>query len=216
MSQFNHYAKEAEEAVKQAVEKMVAVKADYDTAEKKMNAMPAHNYQRDPVYQAKATLARDEWQKQMDRLRSARRDLPDELERDLKRIRQQLEADLTVHFTPSPDQVEGNMLEIAKSGILSIDEYTRMIEDAIGKGNHTMARLIGRYAEDALQAEVSKNGNSRATALLRTSIARIRQTGPSAWLDTFDAIVDTALRSVKNPSLMNHWERLLGDVIKNF
>lgn len=216
MSKFNHYAKDAEKAAKQAVEKMVAVKADYDAAEKKMNAMPAHNHQRDQVYQAKATLARDEWQKQMDRLSSARRDLPDALERELKGIRRQLEADLTAHFTPSPDQVEGNMLEIAKSGILSIDEYSRMIEDAISKGNHTMARLIGRYANDALQAEVAMNGNSRATALLRASIAKIRQTGPSAWLDAFDEIIDTALRIVKNPSLMNHWDRLLGDLIKNF
>lgn len=216
MSQFNHYAKDAEKAAKQAVEKMTTVKADYDAAEKNMNAMPVHKFPQDRVYQAKATLVREEWQKQMERLSSARQNLPRELESDLKKIRRQLDADLTAHFIPSPEQVDGNMLELVKSGILSLDEYARMIEDAISKGNHTMARLIGRYAGDALQAEAAKNGNSDATALLRASIAKIGQTGPRAWLDAFDTITDTALRSVKNPSLMNHWDRLLGDLIKNF
>jgi hypothetical protein len=216
MSQFNHYAREAEKAAKQAVENMVAVKADFDAAERAASGMPTHQYQNDRVYQAKATIAHDEWQKQMARLASARRDIPDALERDLKAIRRQLEADLTAHFTPSAKQVDNNALEIAKGGILSLDEYGRMIEAAIDEGNHTMARLIGRYAQDALRKEIEVNGNSDATARLRVSIANIDANGPQAWLKAFDAITDMAYRCVRSPGMMAHWDQLFGETIKNF
>lgn len=216
MSQFNHYAKEAEKTTKQAVEKMVAVKADFDAAEKKMNSMPINNYPGDRVYQAKATLAREEWQEQMRRRSAAGMDLPQKLERDLKKIRQQLEADLAEHFTASPKQVDSNMLELAKSGILSFDEYARMIEDSIRSGNHTMARLIAKYAKDAIPTDISKNDNNPKIARLRASIAEIERTGPNAYLGAFDGIIDMALRCVRTPSMMKNWDYLLGDLIKNF
>ena len=51
-------------------------------------------------------------------------------------------------------------LELLRSGIMSADEYSRLIDAAASNGNHTMVRLIAKNAAD--MAERGTSGSQTA------------------------------------------------------
>lgn len=216
MSKFNKYIKQAEKAAKQAIEKYNAAEAVFQQATQKMNDTPMTRFPDDPVYQARATLVKHEWNERRAQFDAVRRNLPGEIEAELRKIRCELEADLTDSFAPTPEQIDSNALELLKSGVLRPNEYVRMADDAVNSGNYAMARMIGKYAGEALEAEVEKNGRSSVSVMLQQAVARSRQTGAEDYLDKFDALADMAQRCVKNPSMPAYWDRLMGDLIRDF
>lgn len=216
MSKFNHYAKEAEEAVKQAVAQYHIAKSDSATAKKAMDEVPMHANPHDPIYQAKAILAKDEWERKHAHFNAIQIRLVDEIKSRMNAIRRDLEADLEESFAASPDHVDASALELLKSGILTPDEYVHMIDEAAAKENFTMTRLIGKYASDALEAEVEKNGNSHKASRLRFAIARSRESGADGYLDAFDTIAYAARRCIENPGMQAYWDQTAGKLVKSF
>lgn len=181
-----------------------------------MKDMPMNRSLGDPIYQARATLAKHEWNERRAQFDAVRLNLPGEIEAELRRIRCELEADLTDSFAPTPEQIDSNALELLKSGVLRPNEYVRMADDAVNSGNYAMARMIGKYAGEALEAEAEKNGRSSVTEMLIQAVVRSRQTGAEDYLDKFDVLADMAQRCVKNPGMQAHWDRLMGDLIRDF
>lgn len=216
MSKFNHYAKEAEKVAKQAISKYDAAESNLVNAKKKMDESPVHRNTFDPIYQAKARVIENEWQLARAEFDALRNRLPDEVKTELNAIRRELDADLRKSFAASPDQVDAGALEILKSGILTPDEYVHMIDEAAAKENFTMTRLIGKYAGDALEAEVKRNGNSHEASKLRFAIARSRESGADGYLDAFDTIAYTARRCIENPGMQVYWDQVVGKAIENF
>ena len=216
MSKFNKYIKEAEKVARLAIAKYIVAETEFDAAKRKMDDMPTSQNLADPIYQAKATIAKGEWLEAQAKFDSLRRNLPGEVESKLNEIRRELEADLTDSFAASPDQIDSNMLELLKGGILRPSEYVQMIDKAASEENFTMARLIGKYAQDALETEVARNGNGRAASMLRLAIDKSRRTGADGYLDKFDTLTYTARRCIENPGMQAHWDRLMGDLIKEF
>lgn len=216
MSKFNHYAKEAEKVAKVAIAKYITAETDFETAKKKMDDMPMSRNLGDPIYQAKAMIAKGEWQEKRAVLDSLRRNLPGEIESQLNAIRRELESDLADSFAASPDKIDSNLLELLKSGILRPSEYVQMIDKAVGEENFTMTRLIGKYAQDALEAEVAQNGNGRAASMLRLAIDKSRQTGADGYLNKFDTLAYTARRCIENPGMQKYWDQIAGELVKNF
>lgn len=216
MSQFNQFAKEVEKVAKLAMAQYMVAESDLANAKKKMEDFPAHLNVHDPVYQARALVAKSEWQLAQTEFNAVRHNLVDEIETKTKDIRRELEAALDKAFAASPSQIDNNALELLKSGILRPEEYISMIDEAAAKGNFTMTRLVGKYAGDALEAEVKRNGNGPAASRLRLAIVRSREIGADGYLNSFDVIAHTARRCIENPGMQKYWEDTVGKIVENF
>jgi hypothetical protein len=108
-------------------------------------------------------------------------------------------------------------MELLKSGIVKGSEYMRLLRKAQDGGNHTMARLIGKYAADAAAARAENNGfnDDEAKALRMVDYAAKADTGKDR-IDAFDDMTALYGRCVKNPYMIDHWERFTAEVVEKF
>jgi hypothetical protein len=67
-------------------------------------------------------------------------------------LRKELVAAVDEAFRVDPAQIESATLELLKCGICTPDEYGVLLNKAATAGNVNMARLIGKYAENAAAA----------------------------------------------------------------
>ena len=159
MSKFSSYARKMNEIANATFteyrEKSDAVKS----AESKYNAYPRRNGA-DPSYMAKSARAEADLAEARAQFEHCRRHLFEEQRRDIAVIRAELVEALNKEYAADPSQVDMQTLELLRSGIMSADEYSRLIDAAASNGNHTMVRLIAKNAAD--MAERGTSGSQTA------------------------------------------------------
>ena len=77
-----------------------------------------------------------------------------------------------------------------------------------------MARLIGKYAEDAAVA-IGDNTDPDALALRRMN-NEAKQYNGNAVMQAFDSMVDVYNRAGHNPYMIGQWDILCGALIEEF
>lgn len=211
MSKFNNYAKKLNEIANATFTEYRAKSDAVKSAESKYNAYPWRDGA-DPTYLAKSARARADLAEAKAQFEHCRRHLFDDKRREINAIRAELEKALGDEYAADPSKVDMQTLELLRSGIMSADEYSRLIDAAASNGNHTMVRLIAKNAADmaekATDADVARS--------YRLVSHRGKGANGREFLEAFDYMGDVFNRCERNFSLAGKWDELTADVVENF
>lgn len=211
MSKFNGYAKRMNEIAHATFaeyqEKSDAVKS----AESKYRAYPWRDHA-EPAYLAKSARAKANLAEARAEFEHCRRHLFDEQRKDIAVIRAELVEALDKEYAADPKAVDMQTLELMRSGIMSADEYSRLIDAAASSGNHTMVRLIAKNAADMAE-KVTDADVARSYRLVSH---RGKGNDGNEYLRAFDFLVDTYNRCERNFALTPKWDELTSAVVESF
>lgn len=212
MSKFNEYARKANEYAKGVFEEHAAAETKLKNAESNHSAYPRKiglGYEYDAKaarYEAEYLTAKAEYEK-------LRRDMRDYKIGGFNAIRRELESALSDAFAANPEHLDANTLELLKSGILSADEFGRLMDKATSDNNPTMARMIAKYAKDkADQATADRNPDAAKT--FKAVAYRVNSVNGSDYLQAFDVMGECFSRCMKNTALISHWDELTGKIVE--
>ena len=214
MSRFNEYARKADAYAKAVFEEHAAAESKLKAAESKRNAYPRKNgmgYE----YAAKSARFEAEYQEAKAEYEKLRREMRDYKANGFKPIRSELEKALADAFAANPEHLDAATIELLKSGIMSADEYNRLMSKATADNNPTMVRVIAKYAKDrADQADADRNTD--AARAFRAVAYNGNSVNGNAYLETFDVMTSCFNRCMNNTALMSHWDELNGEIVENF
>lgn len=218
MSRFNEYARKADAYAKAVFEEYATVEAKYKAAEEKYKANHRPEYgawHADSATIAKYARIEADYQESKTEYEKLRREMRDYKVDGFKPIRSELEKALADAFAANPEHLDAATLELLKSGIMSADEYNRLMSKATADNNPTMVRLIAKHAKDrADQADADRNTDAarafRAVAYKGSSV------NGNSYLEAFDVMTSCFNRCMKNTALMSHWDELNGEIVENF
>lgn len=214
MSRFNEYARKANAYAKAVFEEYAEAEQKLKAAESKRSACPPKNgmgYE----YDAKAARCEAEYAEAKAEYEKLCREMRDNKAEGFKPIRRELEAALAEAFAANPEQLDAATLELLKSGIMSADEYDRLMSKATADNNHTMVRLIAKHATDrAVAADADKNPDGARA--FRAVAHKGNSVNGNDYLQTFDAVASVFDRCVKNPALISHWDGFAGEIVEGF
>lgn len=211
MSKFNNYAKKLNEIANATFteyrEKSDAVKS----AESKYRAYPRRSGA-DPSYMAKSARAEADLAEARAQFEHCRRHLFEEQRKDIAVIRAELVEALGKEYAADPKAVDANTLALMNSGIMTADEYSRLIDSAIASGNFTMTRLLAKSAADMAE-KVTDSDVARSYRLVSH---RGKGMDGREYLQAFDFLTDTFNRCERNFALSTKWGELTSPVVDSF
>ena len=211
MSKFNNYAKKLNEIANATFteyqEKSDAVKS----AESRHNAYPRRN-NADPAYMAKSARAEADLAEARNAFDQMRRHLFDDKRRKIAAVRVELEKAVFDAFAADPKAVDANTLALMNSGIMTADEYSRLIDSAIASGNFTMTRLLAKSAADMAE----KVNDSDVARSYRLVSHKGKGMDGREYLQAFDFLTDTFNRCERNFALSTKWDELTSPVVDSF
>lgn len=211
MGKFYNYAQRMNEIAHATFaeyqEKSDAVKS----AESKYRAYPRRSGA-DPSYMAKSARAEADLAEARAQFEHCRRNLFENKRREIADIRAELETAVRDTYAADPSKVDMQTMELLRSGIMSADEYSRLIDAATSNGNHTMARMIAKNAADmaekATDADVARS--------YRLVSHRGKGNDGNEYLQAFDFLADTFNRCERNIALSTKWDELTSPVVESF
>ena len=214
MSRFNEFARKADAYAKAVFEEYAEAERKLQAAESKRNAYPRKNglgYE----YDAKAARYEAEYVEAKAEYEKLRREMRDYKVDGFKPIRSELEKALADAFAANPEHLDAATLELLKSGIMSADEYNRLMSKATADNNPTMVRVIAKYAKDrADQADADRN--TETARAFRAVAYKGNSVNGNAYLETFDAMTSCFNRCMNNTALIGHWDELCGEIVDKF
>lgn len=217
MSKFNTYAKRLDTIAKEAFKEYREKEAAYKKAEQRAKEYPQRGGAVNAEYAAKAARAQADLYEARAAFEAARRTFLEKPGASIKAVRSELVAAVNDAFSVDPKQLDGNTLELLKSGIMDSGEYAKLLSEAAAAGNATMVRLIGKYANDAAAEVADKYGmNDRRAAELRAVSYQSRAYTGSVYVDNYDVITDIFNRCTNNPALIDKWDDLTREMVENF
>lgn len=145
-----------------------------------------------------------------------------EFDAKCKELRKELEKDVQKDGLANPEAIDANALELLKSGVLTVEDYSAFSEKY--SGNSTMLKLVAKYALEASE----KTDDVEDAAALRI-LSDNCKTGMGTVLRAWNELEGVASycsgrggssRSVTTPehiiSMGKWWEELTGQAIENF
>ena len=218
MSNYNKYAQKFNEIAKAAFAE--AQKADdaLTAAEDAKRQYPQRTgYGITPDYNVKAAKAQAEYLEAEQQKRAVRDKMGYDYRNQVLKLREELQREIEADYRVKPEQIDTNALELLKSGIMSADEYAAMLQNAAANNNYTMARLVGKYADDAAAEVAKRYGVSDQKAKeLRYVAIQAKQSHGDKWIDAFDYMLDVYDRATKNPYMRGQWDELCAATVDAF
>lgn len=211
MSRFNNYAKRLNEIANATFTEYRAKSDAVKSAESKYNAYPWRDGA-DPTYLAKSARARADLAEAKAQFEHCRRHLFEEQRKDIAVIRAELVEALGKEYAADPKAVDGNTLALMNSGIMTADEYSRLIDSAIASGNFTMTRLLAKSAADMAE-KVTDSDVARSYRLVSH---KGKGMDGREYLQAFDFLADTFNRCERNFALTGKWDELTSPVVDSF
>ena len=212
MSKFNNYAKKLNEIANATFTEYRAKSDAVKSAESKYNAYPWRDGA-DPTYLAKSARAKADLAEANAQFEHCRRHLFEERQRDVAVIRAELVEALNKEYAADPSKVDMQTLELLRSGIMSADEYSLLIDSAIASGNYTMTRLLAKSAADMAEKTTGDADVSRSYRLVSH---RGKGNDGNEYLRAFDFLIDTYNRCERNFALSTKWDELTSPVVESF
>ena len=212
MSKFNNYAKKLNEIANATFTEYQAKSDAVKSAESKYNAYPWRDGA-DPTYLAKSARARADLAEAKAQFEHCRRHLFEEQRKDIAVIRAELVEALGKEYAADPKAVDTNTLALMNSGIMTADEYSRLIDSAIASGNFTMTRLLAQSAADMAEKTTGDADISRSYRLVSH---KGKGMDGREYLQAFDFLTDTFNRCERNFALSTKWDELTSPVVDSF
>ena len=211
MSKFNNYAKKLNEIANATFAEYRAKSDAVKSAESKYNAYPWRDGA-DHAYLAKSARARADLAEAKAQFEHCRRHLFEEQRKNIAVIRAELVEALGKEYAADPKAVDANTLALMNSGIMTADEYSRLIDSAIASGNFTMTRLLAKSAADMAE-KVTDSDVARSYRLVSH---KGKGMDGREYLQAFDFMVDTYNRCERNFALTTKWDELTSPVVESF
>ena len=211
MSKFNNYARKLNEIANATFTEYRAKSDAVKSAESKYNAYPWRDGA-DPTYLAKSARARADLAEAKAQFEHCRRHLFEEQRKNIAVIRAELVEALGKEYAADPKAVDANTLALMNSGIMTADEYSRLIDSAIASGNFTMTRLLAKSAADMAE-KVTDSDVARSYRLVSH---KGKGMDGREYLQAFDFMVDTYNRCERNFALTTKWDELTSPVVESF
>ena len=211
MSKFNNYAKKLNEIANATFTEYRAKSDAVKSAESKYNAYPWRDGA-DPTYLAKSARARADLAEAKAQFEHCRRHLFEEQRKDIAVIRAELVEALGKEYAADPKAVDANTLALMNSGIMTADEYSRLIDSAMASGNFTMTRLLAKSAADMAE-KVTDSDVARSYRLVSH---KGKGMDGREYLQAFDFLADTFNRCERNFALTGKWDELTSPVVDSF
>lgn len=216
MSNFNKHAQSANEIAKAAFEEYRKAESALKKAEEQARKYTERPGLKDPEYLAKSARANADLIEAREAMKKAKRDFENHAA-DLAAVRKTLEADIEKTYCINPALLDINTLELMKSGIMTSNDYAKILNDAEAAGNYTMVKIISKYAGVAAKKREDRNGfNDPEARALRAIEYKCRETTGSEHLKAFDFLMDVYNRAVRNPAMIDHWDSLTSEVLRTF
>ena len=217
MSRFNKYARKADEIAKAAFDEYRKAEAAYKKAEEQARQYPQRNgVPTDAAYMAKSARAQADLIEAREALKHAKRVFADHAS-EFRAIRKELAAEIEDAYSADPAQLDGNTLELLKSGIMTGSEYAKLLNAAQAAGNATMVRMIGKYAGDAARDRSEKYGqHDQDASTMRMVEYQSRAYTGSDHLQAFDNMTEIYNRCANNPGMIDHWGELTAETVDSF
>ena len=216
MSRFNSYARKVDEIAKQAFEEYRKAEKELKRAQDAANATPQRMGVVDPQYAARYARAQADLAEAKNAHAVAKHRLAAR-KSDILAIKKELQQDISNYYTADPAQIDGATLELLKSGILKPHEYSKLMNDATKAGNHTMARMIGKYADSAAAEVAKRDGENSTTAReLRVVGYQAQQNNGGDRLEAFQVMEQLYDRCVNNPGMIDYWEQFTAETVADF
>ena len=212
MSKFNDYAKKMNEIANGTFEEYRRAEAAVKSAESRYNAYPRRNGA-DPAYMAKSARAEADLAEARNAFDQMRRHLFDDKRREIAAVRAELEKTVFDAFAADPKAVDSNTLALMNSGIMTADEYSRLIDSAIASGNYTMTRLLAKSAADMAE---KTTGDADVSRSYRLASHKGKGANGHEYLEAFDFLASTFNRCERNIALAGKWDELTAEVVESF
>lgn len=212
MSKYKEYAKKVDTLAKKVFESYTRAEKRLEKATLQRKALDEHGTQRE-IIEADYEVASAKTA-----LEFAQLDL-EHVTDELSEIRSTLVAAIDDDYAADPSQIDASTMDLLKSGILTAHEYQRLLDKAKADGNHTLFRMVGKYAADAAnEAEQRFGADNRQARELRAVelFAESADTTGRFYLDCFDVLQMTLETTAKNPSMIPKWDSLTKSVVESF
>lgn len=215
MSKFNTHARELDRIVKEIFEKFVKADEQLKAAEKRADELKKHENE-SAENAAKSARAYADLIEARASMQAARAEF-EAGHKTIREIRKQLESDISEEYAAEPSKISLATIELLKSGVLSSSEYRRIFDAARADGNHTMARIIAKYAEGEVDKAISRYGeNGDVTSGFRQIAFDGNHENGGEYLEAFDSLVNVYNRTERNPALIDNWDELTSETIEQF
>ena len=213
-TKYNHFAKDLDAAFKAARNEYAAA---YNAVEQTRKAM--QDAGQDALKRQIATLQLQEAEKKM-RQETGR--IWSVFDAKAAELRRALEKEVQTSNLADPSAIDGNAVELMKTGVLTVDDYFGLA-DRYGE-NPTMLKLIGHYAKEAADSA----GDRKDTVAL-TVLAQDCAKGAGPTLKAWDSMMTAAnycsgrggsgnrrITPGVTLSMGEKWEQLSGEIVENF
>ena len=215
MSRFNTHARELDRIVKEIFEKFVKADEQLKAAEKRADELKKHENE-SAENAAKSARAYADLIEARAAMQAARAEF-EAGHKTIREIRKQLESDISEEYAAEPSRIDLATIELMKAGVMSSSEYRRIFDAARADGNHTMARIIAKYAATEAEKAVKKNGELDEEASgFRQIVFDGKHENGGEYLEAFDSLVNVYNRTERNPALIDNWDELTSETIEQF
>lgn len=216
MSRFNKYAKELDRIAKESFKEYKKKEESYNYAREKEQYLSKNYRGVRPANEIEYARAKANMLEAKDAFNAANNDMKRALN-DINALRDKLSADVNEYFAADPDKIDINTMELLKSGILSGNDYTNLFEKATSEDNITMARIIGTYARTKADEVAKFNGTTDMEAVTCRNVANMADSiNGDIYIRLYDGLADAYRRCTENNILIDMWDSLVGDIIKDF
>ena len=215
MSRFNTHARELDRIVKEIFEKFVKADEQLKAAEKRADELKKRENE-SAENAAKSARAYADLIEARAAMQAARAEF-EAGHKTIREIRKQLESDISEEYAAEPSRIDLATIELMKAGVMSSSEYRRIFDAARADGNHTMARIIAKYAEGEVDKAISRYGeNGDVTSDFRQIVFDGKHENGGEYLEAFDSLVNVYNRTERNPALIDNWDELTSETIEQF
>lgn len=219
MSKFNHYAKDFDSIAKRAFAEYRSAEINLKRAEDARKAFPIRNGVVTAGYAANCAKAQANYLEAVQMVEAVRKKMIEGVYQDeICELKTDLENELSKTFAVDPAKIDSNMLELLKSGIMSTSDYNTMMKKAMDSDNITMARLIGKYADQAAQERENNPmiGRDATTAQLRALAVQSQGYTGNNYIESFNVLSYTFERCAANPAMIDSWDTMTADIVASF
>ena len=215
MSRFNTHARELDRIVKEIFEKFVKADEQLKAAEKRADELKKHENE-SAENAAKSARAYADLIEARAAMQAARAEF-EAGHKTIREIRKQLESDISEEYAAEPSRIDLATIELMKAGVMSSSEYRRIFDAARADGNHTMARIIAKYAEGEVDKAISRYGeNGDVTSDFRQIVFDGKHENGGEYLEAFDSLVNVYNRAENNAAMIGYWDSLTSETVEQF
>ena len=203
MGKFEKYGERLNDLAQDAFAKYREAELACQKAEQRAKEYPQRFGMIPAEYELEHLTRKAEMKKQKENLRRA----SDELQarnKDVEKLRGELERAVRNHYAVDPADVDSNALELLKSGMCDVDDFTKLMNKARTDRNFTMQRYISRYARDAVESAPTKE----AQQTLREIAGVADLLDGSDILAKFDVGAFAFRQTTQNPLMIDDWRSL--------